>query len=261
MDKVKKARLAELRKKKLEQKQQTDLQRHQELVDAFNSLRTLFEEREAKNAEANAVLLEKIAELGDFKPEINAVREAIENLPTVDNIKISNLSELAGLQKEVDLTEVKNAIASLANAVADQVVDSVSITNRDPSDFIPTRRVIEKNGRLIFDDSPSNVIVGGGGGGKALVQKELTRNGDSIAVVNPDGTPLSVGGGSASYQVWNDKVSDPNLIYIGKSLPGTLEEDAAWQIKRYHKTDGKLMFANSDSTFTHRWDQRAGYTY
>lgn len=259
MDKVKKARLAELRKKKLEQKQQTDLQRHQDLVDAFNGLKNLFDEKAKVDAKASALLLEKLEKLGDFKPELNAVKQAIESLPTVDNIKISNLHELASLQKEVDLTEVKQAIDDLSTSIAKQAMDSVSITNKTVGEYIPVRRVIEKNGRLMFDDKPLEVtVVGGGGGG---VQQKLTRNNDSIAVVNPDGTPLSTGGASASYQVWNDKVSDPNLVYIGKSLPGTLEEDAAWQIKRYHKTDGKLMFANSDSTFTHRWDQRAGYTY
>lgn len=262
MDKAKKAKLAELRKKKIQQKQQTELQRHQDLVNAFNGLKSLFDERDSKNAEANAVLLAKIAELGDFKPELAAVKQAIENLPTVDNIKISNLHELAGLQQEVDLTEVKQAIDDLSTSIAKQAMDSVAITNKKAEDYIPTRRVIEKNGRLVFDDKPMEVtVVGGGGATIAGVQSELTRNGDSIAVVNPDGTPLSVGGASASYQVWNDKVSDPNFIYIGKALPGTLEDDAAWQIKRYHKTDGKLMFANSDATFTHRWDQRAGYTY
>lgn len=264
MDKAKKAKLAELRKKKSEQKQQTELQRHQELVDSFNGLRNLFEERSQKDAESSALLLEKIAKLGDFKPELSAVRKAIENLPTVDNIKISNLSEIASLQKEVDLTEVKQAIDKLSSSIAKQALDSVSITNKTPDEYIPMRRVILKDGQLIFDDKPQIITVGGGGGGRSTistVQQDLIRNGDSIAVVNPDGTPISGGGASASYQVFNDKITDADLIYIGKSLPGVAENTAGWQIKRYQKSTGKLTFADDVATFTKQWDARTGYSY
>ena len=262
MDKAKKAKLAELRKKKLEQKQLTELQRHQDLVDAFNGLRDLFVTQNKESIRVTSQLLVKLDKLGSFKPELNAVKEAIENLPTVDNIKISNLHELASLQKEVDLTEVKEAINDLSESIAKQAMDSVSITNRKPEEYIPFRRVIQQNGKLIFDDDPMHVnVLGGGGGGRSFVQKELTRNGDSIAVVNPDGTPLSGGGSGASYQVFNDKVTDSDLIYIGKSLPGSGEDSSAWQIKRYQKSTGKLTFASNDATFTHRWDQRTGYDY
>lgn len=262
MDKAKKARLAELRKKKLEQKQLTEQQRHQDLVDAFNGLRDLFITQNKEAIRTTSQLLVKLDQLGSFKSELNAVKEAIKNIPVANDVKISNLSELANLQKEVDLTEVKLAINELAESIAKQAIDAVSITNKKPEEYIPFRRVIEKNGKLVFDDSPAQVnVLGGGGGGKSFVQKELTRNGDSIAVVNPDGSPITGGGSGASYQVFNDKVTDSDLIYIGKSLPGSAEDSSAWQIKRYQKSTGKLTFASNDATFTHRWDQRTGYDY
>lgn len=260
MDRAKKARLAELRKKKLEQKQLTEQQRHQDLVYAFNGLRELFVTQNKEAIRTTSQLLVKLDQLGSFKPELNAVKEAIESLPTVDTIKISNIHELAALQKEVDLTDVKLAINELAESIAKQVMDAVAITNKKPEEYIPFRRVVEKNGKLIFDDSQAQVSVLGGGG-RSFVQKELTRNGDSIAVVNPDGTPLGGGGVSASYQIFNDKITDSDLIYIGKSLPGTDEGNAGWQIKRYQKSTGKLTFADDDATFTHMWDQRIGYDY
>lgn len=264
MDKAKKAKLAELRKKKSDQKQQTELQRHQELVDAFNGLRTLFDERNKEDAKSSDLLLKKLSELGDFKTELSAVKEAIENLPTVDNIKISNLSEIASLQKEVDLTEVKQAIDRLASSIAKQALDSVSITNKKPDEYIPMRRVVLKDGQLVFDDKPQVISVGGGGGGRSTVstvQQDLIRNGNSIAVVNPDGTPLSGGGASSLYISNIDKTTTPNVVYIGEAIPGSVAVDEAWRVTRIDKTTSPVTIRYAGVLFNETFNNLPSKDY
>lgn len=67
--------------------------------------------------------------------------------------------------------------------------------------------------------------------------------------------------GTVPYQSRNDPDTDPNLIYLGKSLPGVATSAAGWQIKCYNISEGKMTFADDDITFTNIWDNRAGYTY
>lgn len=68
-------------------------------------------------------------------------------------------------------------------------------------------------------------------------------------------------GESAAYESRNDTTTDANLVYLGKALPGSLEGDAAWQIKRYNKSAGHMSFADDETTFTKSWDSRTSYTY
>ena len=66
---------------------------------------------------------------------------------------------------------------------------------------------------------------------------------------------------SANYESRNDTLTDTNLVYLGKALPGSATSDAAWQIKRYDKSAGHMSFADDETTFTKVWDSRASYSY
>jgi hypothetical protein len=55
-----------------------------------------------------------------------------------------------------------------------------------------------------------------------------------------------------------------NPIYIGKAQCGTLESEPFWQISKITWSGSKpssIKYANSVSTFSNIWDNRAGYTY
>ncbi len=190
MDKSKQAKLVALRKKKAAAKKQSESTKHSELLNAIKDLHSLFGDSKSENADYTDKLLEKLTELNSFKNEIIEVKNAIEALPQVENVTISNVAELVDAQKELDLTEVTSAIQKLSEAVEEQSVDTVTIKNKDADDYIPVRRVRQVGNRLVFDDEPLQVNVVGGGSTIAGVQEPLIRNGDSIAVVNPDGTPV-----------------------------------------------------------------------
>lgn len=68
-------------------------------------------------------------------------------------------------------------------------------------------------------------------------------------------------GATAAYESRNDTTTDANLVYLGKALPGSLEGDAAWQIKRYNKSAGHMSFADDETTFTKVWSDRTTYNY
>jgi hypothetical protein len=68
-------------------------------------------------------------------------------------------------------------------------------------------------------------------------------------------------GESASYESRNDTTSDPNLVYLGKALPGTATSATSWQIKRYNKSAGHMSFADDATTFNKSWDLRSSYGY
>lgn len=208
MDKARKARLLELRQKKIANRSQTDSQRHAEFLGAISGLHELFNETAAENKITTDALLKKLEEFSSFKKEVSEVKKAIEALPKVDRVAISNISELIENQRKLDLTEVTRTINNLAKAVQANSVEDVTIKNKKVDEYVPIRRVIQLNGRLVFDDKPMEVtVVGGGGGTVAGVQPELVRtgaDGKSIAVVNPDGTPLSVGGGGGDLHVYNE---------------------------------------------------------
>ena len=193
MDKSKQAKLVELRKKKAASKKQSEESKHSELLGAVNGLHALFESQSKQQAESTDKLINKLGELGAFKKEVASVKQAIQDLPKTENVSINNLSELIEAQEKYDNTEVVEAVKALTEKVENQTTDSVNIKNRKVEEFIPTRRVREVQGRLVYDDDPLQVsVVGGGGGTIASVQPKLIRD-DAIAVVNPDGT--NIGGG------------------------------------------------------------------
>lgn len=82
-----------------------------------------------------------------------------------------------------------------------------------------------------------------------------------LTVVNPDGSAIGSLSGSTEYESRNDTITDTNLVYLGKAVPGSLTSDGAWQIKRYNKSAGHMSFADDETTFTKQWSERTTYGY
>lgn len=81
---------------------------------------------------------------------------------------------------------------------------------------------------------------------------------NQIAVVNPDGTEV---GGGGTYQLNYDTDSTVNAVYLGKSVPGSADSDAAWQIVKINTTTQEKRYADAETTFTKVWDERVTYGY
>lgn len=202
MDKDKRAKLAQLRQDKADKKTALELQRHTELLNAVNSLHSLIKHETQSGIESTDKLIAKLSEFNVFKNEVNKVYTAIQSIPTVDSVSITNLSELIDAQQDFDTTDVVDAIQELVKVVENNSERAVKITNQSVMDYIPTRRVRKIGDRLVFDDDPMKVEVvtagGGGGGSSSSVQQALIRDtddGKAIAIVNPDGSAIGSGGG------------------------------------------------------------------
>ncbi len=60
------------------------------------------------------------------------------------------------------------------------------------------------------------------------------------------------------YSMRIDEVSD-DLIYVGEALPGSSESSSVWRIKKITSTG--VLFADGNTNFDNRWDQRASLSY
>ena len=49
--------------------------------------------------------------------------------------------------------------------------------------------------------------------------------------------------------------------YIGEALPGVVNADAAWRVKRMTNADNTIVWADGDSSFDNVWDDRASLIY
>ena len=66
---------------------------------------------------------------------------------------------------------------------------------------------------------------------------------------------------TTQYQTLIDKASI-TVTYVGYALPGTATSSALWRIIKIDKTSGtKVTFADSVTSYTKVWDNRATYNY
>ena len=78
-----------------------------------------------------------------------------------------------------------------------------------------------------------------------------------------DAVPTTEGIGSAKYpySLRYDDTADP-ICYLGEAVPGSLESDAVWRIKKIDFTGGaSITFANGTATFVNKWSERAILSY
>lgn len=183
MDKAKKAKLLELRQKKLNAKKQADQQKHDDIVTAINRLNELFDRQDNTSIKE---LISKLEVIDSLKDEVAKVKQAVENIPKVNNVTIDNLDEIIAKQPAIDLSEVTGAVNELMEQAAKtKAVDTVSIKNKTPDAFIPFRRVREMNGKLVFDDVPTPIAIGGGSG-SSIVNVPTSNGFDQHANITTD---------------------------------------------------------------------------
>lgn len=198
---------AELDKKaKLEQET-----RHKRLLDSQHKLVEavdgLCETIEGKNWQIDvSAVVAKIESLNFLKDDLKNLQKAIDKLPTnypeTKEVKISNLERLikAIPDNKIDLSPVVRELEAIKKKASERIV------SREPSDYIPVRRVVNLGNRLMFDDSSWS----SGGSGGASVQDSLIDNGrvkvtgtitidtitGAVEITNDAGNPIPISASS-----------------------------------------------------------------
>lgn len=180
MDRTK---LAELRQNKAEK----TLARHKELVDTNISIKDaligLHELINGKEAYDDSLIIEQFKELqanSVLKADVEKLERAIRETTTVE---IQDFQQLLKLVENIRNDDVVKAVNELAINLQEQ-------SSQQAKDYQPVRRVRKVGTKFVFDDEPLQVSIASGGG--SSVQSSLIRNGNSIAVVNSNGS--SIGG-------------------------------------------------------------------
>ena len=179
MDRTK---LAELRQNKAEK----TLARHKELVDTNISIKDaltgLHELINGKEAYDDSLIIEQFKELqanSVLKADVEKLEQAIRETTTVE---IQDFQQLLKLVENIRNDDVVKAVNELAINLQEQ-------SSQQAKDYQPVRRVRKVGTKFVFDDEPLQVSIASGG---SSVQSSLIRNGNSIAVVNSNGS--SIGG-------------------------------------------------------------------
>ena len=179
MDRTK---LAELRQNKADK----TLARHKELVDTNLSIKDalvgLHELINGKESFDDSLIIEQLKELQSnsvLKTDVEKLEQAIRETTTVE---IKDFQKLLKSVENIRNADVVNAVNKLAVNLQEQ-------SSQQAKDYQPVRRVRKIGNKFVFDDEPLQVSIAGGG---SSVQSSLIRNGNSISVVNSDGS--SIGG-------------------------------------------------------------------
>lgn len=135
-------------------------------------------------------LVDQLGVLQSFQSEVKHLKQAIGEIKLPESVEVKGLESLVesikriASKKEkdvvveaVDLSPVTKAIVDLTLKVEQQQVPD---QGQQPSDYIPTRRVVKVGKKLMYDDS---FYTGGGGGSSVPVINQ------AVPVVNePSGT-------------------------------------------------------------------------
>lgn len=187
-----KSKLIELRKKKIANKKTAEDKKHSELLDALSSLSNALSDEPLK-LESIQKILNELSEVSLFNKQMldlyNSLKDSLDK-----EVSISEMTKLLTEVAKGDVAPVVNAIKNLSNAVLEN-------KSQAPEDYIPVRRVRRVGKEYVFDDDSSTPVVSVSGSGGGGIQLSLTRNNTtSLAVVNPDGTPIA-GSSGGGYEV------------------------------------------------------------
>lgn len=190
-------------------------------------------------------------QLVDLKQIVENVVDAIKSQKTTVEAPVVNVPETVVNVPETDLKPIEKGLKSVETAIG-----NIELPKTDVSGV---EKKLDRSNKLLKEivDKP---VGGGGGGGSSWVAV----NQDGIAqpiTLTVDGKIPVEAGATSNYESRNDITTDTNLVYLGKALPGSLEGDAAWQIKRYNKSAGHMSFADDVTTFTKKWSERTLYGY
>lgn len=221
--------------------------------------------------------------LSELLSGINGVKDGISGLPTEfpeieipeqkDEIKVTNLDDIdfttlenaiKGIkmvaeapQVNVDAPDLSPIKDSLSNVI--KAVKAIKFPEIPKTDLTKVEKKLDTSNKILKDilEKP---VGGGGGGGSSWVATD--QNGIPVPIeLTVDGKIPVEAGATSNYESRNDTISDTNLVYLGKALPGTAISDAGWQIKRYNKSAGHMSFADDVTTYTKQWSQRTSYSY
>lgn len=205
-----KSKLVELRKKKIANKKSTEDKKHAELLDALSLLNSSLSDEPLK-LESIQKILNELSEVSLFNKQMldlfNSINESLD--------KEVSIADMTGLLAEIskgDVAPVVTAIKNLSNAIIEN-------KSQAPEDYIPVRRVRRVGKEYVFDDDASTPVVSVSGGSGGGVQLTLTRNGvTALAVVNPDGTPLTTGSGGSTAELQTNG-QQRTMIVNGDNTP------------------------------------------
>jgi len=182
------AKLAQLRRKKLETNKKTEADRHEAILKSHDQVFTAVNKlAETLEAQDNKDVLELIKSI-DTSKELEAMVNLVNKLGERSDQSSKDIVELISK----NTAKQNEAIAEIAIKLSESI-QKQSFKSQEVTDFVPTRRVRKVGNRFVFDDDPMQVSIVGGGG--SSFPKAALRNNNSIAVVNPDGTPIVGGGG------------------------------------------------------------------
>jgi len=253
-----KAKLLELRKKKLDNKaknQQEILDSNASIVQAIQNLHKVINDTAEYNQSELVKQIGQLRASESHQPLIDKLDELLLN--TDNNVEVTNLESLIEAVDKIKLDN--NEVVLAINNVVTEIENNKQ--SQEPEDYIPVRSVRKVGNILVFDDSPNQSIVNGGGGGSSFPLRLI--RGDSLSVVNPDGT--YIGGSPQIKAALTEKIDvvDVNNTYIGQAEPGTAISAGTWRIKKIIIAGALTTIAWADGvgTFTKVWDDRASYTY
>lgn len=189
-----KAKLAQLRRKKLEANKKIESEKHQavinsqkQVVESVNKLAEILESKDNKD------ILEVIKSI-DTSKELQSMIDMVNKLDDKSEQSSKDLTELIAK----NTAKQNEAIAEIASKLSESI-QKQNIKSQEPLDFVPTRRVRKIGNRLVFDDDPMQVSVVGGGGIGKLSKISIVESIDfpgvfGMVVLNPDGSTISNGG-------------------------------------------------------------------
>jgi hypothetical protein len=185
---------------------------------------------------------------------IKTVEKAIQAQELKVEAPVVNVEPKVNVEP-TDLNPIKDSVEKSSK----EVVKAVKAIPTPEFKTDPIEKLLKKTNKLL-EDLPELMPSGGGGGGSSWVATNDSGIPVPIQLTAEGKVPVEAGA-TSTYQSFNDTTTDANLVYLGKSTPGTATSDAAWQIKRYNKSAGTMTFADDITTFTKTWDNRTSYGY
>lgn len=192
-----------------------------------------------------------------------------------EDVKVTNLAELdieglkssiKGLKLEAPKVEVKPELnieapdlEPLKNSLLDVVNAVKAIPQPEKTDTSKVEKQLEEANKKL-QKIVEKPMGGGAGGGSGTSFKNSSGNLEYVELT-PDGKIPVEAGATSTYQSRFDTTSTANAVYLGKSVAGTDESDALWQIKKVDTSAGSVMFADDETTFTKVWNDRTTYGY
>lgn len=185
---------------------------------------------------------------------IKTVTEAVKAQETTVEAPVVNVPETTVNVDAPDLKPLQKGFSDVVDAVRAIVIPEVTL---DTS-------VLEKEQKLqtkLLKEIRDKPVGGGGGGGGRATPYQDSNGTPAFVELTIDGKIPVETGTTSVYESRFDTASVSGSVFLAKAVAGSLESDAAWQIKKVNISAGSSKFADAETTFTKVWDDRTSYTY